>query len=678
MTQPLALNRRGFLKVSHVAGVGMLISLYLPACSEKPSIPTPSLTATWSPTLPPEPTLVGPDSVTPNLFVKIGIDDTVTITVHRSEMGQGVRTALPMILAEELEADWQTIRVQQANGNRAYGDQMTGGSVSVSTCYGLLRRAGAVARDLFLTAAAQAWGTETDRCYAENGAVIHKDTGEQLTYGHLVPLTASLPVPEAHQVELKSEQAFRIIGTSQGRLDNLDIVTGQAVFASDVKVPGMLYAAVAYNPVIGGQVTSFEDAAARLVPGVRDVIEVGEGVAVVAENTWSALQGRQALSPTFDDGSNAAYSSAADELDLMQRAAVTPAGNPLVAYYTVPYLSHAPMEPMNCVADARADRCEVWVASQNPQEVQQDVMRETGLPAEAVLVHVPLIGGGFGRRLFDNFPIPFVLEAVRLSQATGKPIKLFWTREDDIQHDYYHPLSITAAIGDLEQVRPPRVGVREAGSAIPTGAWRSVNNVPEAFARESFIDEYALALEVDPLDLRLQLLTSDRAKAVVELAAEKAGWATPMPAGYGRGLAYHATWGVTHVAQVAEVSVSAEGQVRVHRVVCAVDCGTVINPDMVVAQMESGIVFGLTATLKAAVSLANGRVEQSNYHDYPLLRLDETPAIEVYILPSQAAPTGIGEMSNPVIMPAVANAVFAATGVRVRRVPIRPEDLRAI
>jgi isoquinoline 1-oxidoreductase beta subunit len=681
-----ALNRRGFLKVTYMAGVGMLIGIYLPACNSTPAppatsasqpTPTPLPTTRLPPTAGPLPTLEGPDTLQPNLFVLLGIDGTVTLTVHRSEMGQGVRTALPMILAEELEADWQSIRVKQGDADGGYGDQLTGGSVSVSNSYGMLRRAGAVGRDLLLTAAAQVWSIAKETVYADHGWVIRRDTGERLAFDYLVPLAASLPVPDGLHVPLKNEYEFRLIGTSQGRLDDPAIVTGAAIFGMDVKVPNMLYAVVAYNPVIGGRIAEFDDRQARAVPGVREVLPTHDGVAVVADNTWSALQGRQALVIDYHDGSNADYSSAADEQSLMGRATAPPGDNELVAYYVVPYLSHSPMEPMNCVADAGADRCVVWAPTQNPQELKQGISQALHLPLEAVTVHVPLIGGGFGRRLFDNHPIPFILEAVQISQELGVPIKLLWTREDDLQHDYYHPLSVTRVSASLDRIASPRSTRLEGERAIPTGPWRSVTNVPEAFARESFIDEYALALKQDPLELRYQLFTSDRARAVLELAADKAGWGFPMPAGYGRGIAYHATWGVTHVAQVAEVSVSGDGRVRVQRVVCAVDCGLVINPGMVEAQMESGIVFGLTAALKAAVSIDHGRVEQSNFSDYPLLRLDETPAIEVHIVPSTQPPSGIGEMSNPVVMPTVANAIFAATGKRIRRLPISSDDLKA-
>ena len=683
MTEEFRLTRRGFIKVSSAAGVGLLISIYLPGCSNDQK-PTPTLPAeTDTPVPQPLPTsTIGPtptpDTIQPSVFVKIGEDNSVTITVHRSEMGQGVRTALPMILAEELDADWQNVRVEQADADNAYGDQMTGGSVSISSSYERLRRAGAVARALMLSAAAQIWACDKAKCRTDKGVVINQDTNERLTYGQLVTTAGTLPVPAGSDVELKKEEDFRIIGTRVGRVDNKNIVTGKAIYGLDVKVSNMLYASVAHNPVIGGTITAFDDSQAKQVPGVRQVVELKTGVAVVADNSWSAVQGRQALTLTFDNGDNADYSSTAEEEQLLQNAAVTPGEDELVAYYVVPFLSHSPMEPMNCVADARSDHCEVWVPSQNPMEAKQMLSMPTRLSGDAITLHVPLLGGGFGRRLSDNFPIPHIVEAVQISQAVGVPIKLFWTREDDLQHDYYHPLSVTRAKAKLTDPRTLLFSTSraETGSSIPTGAWRSVENVPEAFARESFIDEYAFATKQDPVELRRQIM-DDRAKAVIELAAEKAGWGTPLPAGHGRGIAYNATWNVTHVAQVAEVSVDQAGHVRVQRVVCAVDCGIVINPDMVEAQMEGGIIFGLTTALKAAVSIEQGRVQQSNFNDYPLLRLDEAPIIEVYIMPSTESPTGVGEMSNPVIMPAVANAIFAATGKRVRRVPIKPEYLKA-
>jgi isoquinoline 1-oxidoreductase subunit beta len=451
-------------------------------------------------------------------------------------------------------------------------------------------------------------------------------------------------------------------------------VTGKAVFGIDVVREQMLYAVVARSPAIDGHLTSFDDTQARSVPGVQQIVPLKDAVAVVADNTWSALEGRRQLVLTFEGGPTADFDSASAGERLRSTLEVEPGPEELVAYYVVPFYSHAPMEPMNCVVDARPDGCEAWVSTQDPQRIKHALMSKTRLPDDKVIVHVPLLGGGFGRRLDNNFPIPYVTEAVDISLQVGKPVKVMWTREEDLQHDYYHPLSVTRVRASLAKVERP-ILARHDLTAVPTGAWRAVTNVPDAFARECFIDEYALALGRDPLDLRREFYPNGAARAVIDLAAEKAGWGTPLSAGRGRGLAYHSTWGVTPVAQVAEVSVDDGGQVRVERVVCAVACGQVINPDMVEAQMEGGIVFGLTAILKQEITISAGQVQQTNFDSYPLLRMDEAPAVEVYTVPSADPPSGIGEMANPVIAPAVANAIFAACGKRVRRLPIRPGDL---
>jgi isoquinoline 1-oxidoreductase beta subunit len=667
MNDKVSFNRRDFLKVSSAAGAGLLISIYLSGCSSGTTLES-AQTSEPTPRLP----LEGPDSLKPGVFVRIGNDGSVTITIHRSEMGQGVRTALAMILAEELDADWKAIHVEQADADASFGDQITGGSVSIMMCYGTLRTAGAVARDMLVSAAAQIWAIDKEKCLTENGTVINPDTQEKLSYGYLVPLAATLPVPNDFDMSVKKVEDFRIIGTRVGRVDEPDIIAGKAIYGMDVSLPGMLYAVVAHNPVIGGGIAAFDDAKARAVPGVRQVLQLESGVAVVAGNTWSALQGRNALNLTYDDGPNADYDSAAEEAKLMENAAVEAGPDELVAYYVVPFLSHAPMEPMNCVADARADACEVWVSTQDPRDFK------TGASAAFkgdVTLHVPLLGGGFGRRL-DIGPVDYVAEAVQLSKAVGAPVKLFWTRDEDIQHEYYHPLSVTRVSAGLDDIGTLKTNRYTAGGTIPTGPWRSVTNVQEAFARECFLDEYATATKQDPIELRRKIL-NDRNQAVLDLVAEKAGWGTPLPEGRARGVALHSTWDATPVAQVAEVSVAEDGQVRVHRVVCAVDCGIAINPSMIEAQMEGGVVFGLTAALKASVSFKRGRAQETNFNSYPLLRMDETPVVEVHIVPSTNLPSGIGEMSNPVIMPAVANAIFAATGKRVRRVPIRAEDLLA-
>ena len=661
----LQLSRRDFLKLTGTAGAGLVLAVYLDACA--PATPEIALVTPTDST----PVPGSPFDWEPNIYLNLDNNGILTVIAFRSEMGQGIRTALAMLVADEMDIDWGDVRIEQALADSKYGDQSTGGSLSIKDNYDSVRKAGAVARQMLVNAAAQFWGVEADGCQTEAGHVIHPNRQPKIAYGDLVEEAARMKVPR--DVQIKEESQLRLIGTDVGHWDTPDIITGKAIYGLDVRLPDMVFAVIARCPVFGGSFSSYDEVAALAVPGVRQVVELGKSIAVVAENSWAAIQGRDALNVTWDEGKKADLSSEglrAAALDGLPKPGSV-GKDEIDAVYEIPYEAHATMEPMNCTAHVHDDICEVWAPTQNPQEVQRNVSAATKIPQKNVMVHVPLIGGGFGRRLQADYAV----EAAQVSQAIQAPVQVFWTRDDDLQHDYYNDMSVQYVSGSLSNVRMPRIQKR-GGSGVPTGAWRSVGHFTEAYSTQCFIDEMAAATQRDPLDLRLELY-DNRAAAVIKLAAEKAGWGDPLPAGWGRGLAYHATFGVTHVADVAEVSVDEDGNVRVHRVVCAVDCGKVVNPDNVAAQMESGIVFGLTAALKAEATLKDGRIQQSNFHDYPLLQMSEMPIVEVYIIESDNRPTGIGEMGVPPIAPAVANAVYAATGRRVRHIPIRPEDLKA-
>jgi isoquinoline 1-oxidoreductase beta subunit len=511
---------------------------------------------------------------------------------------------------------------------------------------------------------------EPAQCESEAGFVLHPDGVQKLSHGELVEAASKITKP--HGVDLKDPARFKIVGTGLGHWDAPKIVTGKAVFGLDVRLPGMLFAAIARCPVFDGTFTSYDDTDAKAIAGVKGVVELGDRIAVVAENSWTAIRGRNALKVTWDEGRNATLDSQQMMTDAAGRLKKAKKNNLLEAIFEIPYEAHATMEPMNCAAHFHDGICEVWAPTQSPQDVQRAVASVCGLPQDRVTVHVPLIGGGFGRRLQTDY----AEEAARLSQAIAGPVQVVWTRDDDIQHDFYHSMAVQYAYVSLDKPEIPDIRVA-SGTSVPTGAWRSVGEFTKAYSEQSFIDEMAVALQRDPLAMRLELYKNDdRALGVINLAAEKSNWGQALPAGQGRGMAYFATFGVTHVTHVAEVIVDANGNVRVTRVVCAVDCGKVVNPDNVTAQMQGGIVFGLTAALKAQATIKNGRVQQSNFHNYPILRMDEMPVIEVYIVPSDNRPTGIGEMGVPPIAPAIANAVYAATGKRIRHIPIMPEDLK--
>lgn len=669
----------------------------------------------------------------PNAFIRIAPDDTVTIIVNHSEMGQGVYTSLPMLINEELDADWANIRVESAPVDSAYnhtafGMQMTGGSSSVWSEYDRLRKVGAAAREMLIIAAAATWRVDRKTCRAEKGRVIHKN-GRVLTYGSLAKKAAAVKVPK--DVKLKEASEFRLIGKPTARLDSAVKVDGSARFGMDASLPGMLTAVIARPPVFGAKVKSFNAGKTRSVPGVKDIIQIPSGVAVIAAGFWQAKTGLDVLEVVWDEGTNAQLSSAglleqyarlsADPGKKAKEsgnadAALSSAAKILRAEYSVPYLAHATMEPLNCTVDLRAGSCEIWTGTQFQTVDREAAARAAGLKPEQVKIHTLFLGGGFGRRA--NPVSDFVTEAVHVAKAAKAPVKVIWTREDDMRGGYYRPLwydSIAAGVdasGNLIAWKQTIVGqsivegtsfakvlikdgidktsvegaadlpykipnltvrLHSPSPGVPVLWWRSVGHSHTAFVVESFLDEVAHASGKDPVALRKALLAGHpRHLGVLTLAAEKAGWGRSLPRGSALGVAVHESFG-SFVAQVAEVSVGPKGEVRVHKVVCAVDCGKVVNPETIRAQMESGIVFGLSAALHGAITLKDGRVEQSNFDDYPLLRLSEMPVVEVHIVRSDEKPGGIGEPGVPPVAPAVANAIFTATGARMRTLPMTPE-----
>lgn len=662
----------------------------------------------------------------PNAFVRIGKDDSITIVVGRSEMGQGVHTALPMLLAEELDADWSKVQVQSAPVAREYdhphhGMQVTGGSTSVASSWEPLRKAGAIARAMLVTAASQTWKVDPKDCRTENGNVIHVPSLRRLSYGQLVERAATLQPPAT--VTLKDPRDFKLIGKQVQRLDLPEKTNGTAIFGIDVRVPGMLTAVIARPPVFGAKVKSVDSTATLAIAGVRRVVAVDAGIAVVAENFWAAHRGREALRVLWDEGELASF----DDRELIRsykEFAAQPApvakeqgdvnvdsddiGHHLEAQYEFPFLAHTPMEPLNCVADVRSDRCEIWVGTQFQTMDREVAAQAAGLKVEQVELHTMLMGGGFGRRGVPDGH--FVREAVQVSKAVATPVKVIWTRSDDIQGGYYRPAylhKVTADLGrdgeilawrhrvvgqsvltgsSFEQLAVAdgidhssiffpyyewprfRIELRTTQLAIPVWSWRSVGGTHSAFAVECFMDELAHAAGKNPYEFRRALLKPQHRKTL-DLAAEKAGWNAKLPPGRGRGIAAYPFH--SFVAQVVEVSIAAGGALKVDRIVCAVDCGTVVNPDIVRAQIEGGIAMGLSAALHEQVTFERGRVQQTNFADYPILRIDEMPAIEVHLLPSDGRPLGVGESGVPPLAPALANAIFAATGQRIRRLPLK-------
>lgn len=690
-------GRRGFLQVAVAAGAGLIIGISLPGCSDQTDdstaasptsgqnplggqgrvedggqTPRASSAAVTPPdtelpqaevTATPEPTAF----FEPNLYLTIDNNGVATVVVHRVEMGQGARTALPMMVAEDLEVEWSSVRVVQAPGDSRYGNQQTAGSDCIYETYGPLRQAGAQAKEMLIMAAAQIWGVERNSCYAEKGTVIHEPSGRISPYGELVETAVTLPPTRGR---LKDPSDFKIIGSRIGQYDRSEIVNGSMVHGIDVMKPEMLFAAVARSPELRGEITDYDSSEAERVPGVRHVVPIESGVAIVADNTWAALEGKRVLDITWEPGNYSDLNSS--ELARQYRDEITPAtteADILAAVFEISFLAHATPSPMNCTADIRGDGSEVWAPTQTPQLAKSIATRLAGQSSEELTLHVPRLGGGFGRRL----QVDYVRDAVEISREIGTPVKVMWSREDDIKHDYYHPLSVHYVSADLTSRRLPHIRSRTYGEWDQiTGAWRSVSNFTEGFVRECFIDEMADYLEIDPLELRLELLPSPF-HAPLQLAAEKAGWGTPLPEGHSRGIAAYATWDVTPVVMVAEVSLE-DGSPRVHRVVTALDPGMTINPDLVEAQMEGGIAWGLSALTGSEITIVNGQVQQSNYHDYPIIRFDQMPEVETHIVPSVQPPKGVGEMGVPPIAPAVLNALYGLTGQRIRTLPMEKDE----
>jgi isoquinoline 1-oxidoreductase subunit beta len=718
LTEPLqsGLSRRAFLKTSAAAGGGLLLSFALD-CEEADA---------------------AAGTFAPNAFIRIDRDGAVSMVMPQVEMGQGTYTSMPMLIAEELEVELSRVRLEHAPADdKLYGNpivkfQVTGGSTSVRGFWEPLRRAGATARSLLIAAAAQTWSVDADACRAEKGEVIHVPTGRSINYGNLVDTAATLPIPE--KVALKDPKDFKFIGTAIKRLDAGEKVNGSAQYGIDVKIPGMKVATVAACPVFGGKLESVDDRKAKTIKGVVQIVRLDDAVAVVADHMAAAKKGLAALDIKWDAGQNAGIGMA-DIIGQLDAASKNPgvvarkdgdvekamagAAEKVEAIYQAPFLAHAAMEPMNCTVHVRNDGCDIWVGTQVATRARRTAAEVTGLPLEKVQVHNHLLGGGFGRRL----DIDGVTRAVQIAKQVSAPVKVIWSREEDIQHDLYRPYYYDRMAAGLdEQGMPVAWTHRVTGSSIlarwlpaafkdgfdrdavegaakppytlpniqveyvrqepppgiTTAFWRGVGPTHNIFMVESFIDELAAAANKDPVDYRRALLdNSPRARAVLELAAEKSGWGQKLPPGSGRGVSVQFAFG-SYLSQVAEVAVAKDGGVRVQRVVCAVDCGMVVNPDTVQAQIEGGIIFGITAALYGQITLKNGRVEQSNFDNYRMLRINEAPVVEVHIIHSAEAPGGIGEPGTAAVFPAVANAIFAATGKRIRKLPVNPSELRSV
>jgi isoquinoline 1-oxidoreductase subunit beta len=717
MTKIPQISRRSFITSVAAVGGGMTLGLRLPESASAAEAAT------------------NPAEV--NAWVVVQPDDTVIIRVARSEMGQGITTALPMLVAEELECDWSKVRAEfpspeeNLRRKRAWGEMSTGGSRSVRTSHEYLRQAGAIAREMLIAAAAARWNVSAAECQAAKSIITHKPSGRTLRFGEVAAAAAKLPPPASP--ELKDPKKWTLLGTPQKRLDTADKVTGKPIFGIDVRLPNMLYAAIVQSPVFGGTVKSYDEAKIRNLKGVRHVVPLPGAVAVVADNWWRAKQAVDGLPVTWDDGQNGKVSSAsiaeflhgglaAPEAAVLRAhgdvdAGLAKAATRIEAQYAVPFLSHATMEPQNCTAHVTPEKVEIWVPTQSGEAALAAAAGAAEMSPEKIVVHKTMLGGGFGRR---GAVQDYVKQAVLVAKAVGQPVKLLWSREEDIRHDFYRPTAMVKFTAGLDadgmpiawRVRltgpsiiaslfPQRlsngvdqsfangfteemayevpnyeVGYAMRATHVPVGFWRSVNHSQNGFFRESFIDEMAHAAGEDPYRYRRKLLSNEsRRLAVLDAAAERAGWENPAPNGASRGIALVEAYG-SLCAQVVEASVSGQGEVRVHRVTAAVDTGHVVNPAILQSQVESAIVYGLTAALYGSITIGDGRVQQGNFDDYEMLRIAGMPSVETVLVPSGGFWGGGGEPGVPPLAPALCNAIFAATGKRIRSLPLKDQDLK--